>query len=172
MPAYGRQVPGLSAKLFRVLVVVLTGTVVVQVLLALQADATGREFPEVEHLVVPYAAAAIGAVALLQVALFAGWRILSTVAVARLPSAQAMTWLDVIIVCTAGFSTLSLLVLLHVVLVVTAAGALLPLVACVVLGGSSTSSLIGVRDLLRTARAAEPGTAPAPPGRAGAGGPS
>ena len=144
----------LSTILLRIiLVVVLLGTLLVQVLLVFQANATGQQYPEVEYLVVPYAAASVGAVALMQIALCAVWRLLSMVAGAGVFTAPALKWVNVVITCAAAISALSLLVFVHWIVIaqIGGPGMFLLLGACVVLGSALTLFLIVMRDLLRTA---------------------
>jgi len=74
------------------LVVLLLGTVLVQVLLPVFASDEGRIFPEVAYLVVPYSVAAILFIGCGQVALLAVWRLLSMVNGGVIFTRRALRW--------------------------------------------------------------------------------
>lgn len=146
--------PRLVAVLLRmVLVVLLLGALLAQVLLAVEANAVGHEYPEVESLVVPYSTAAIVAVALVQVALCAVWRLLSMVTGDQVFTVQALRWVDIIAACAAGATILSAVVMVHLIFIVQIGGpgVFLGLAACVAWGTALVLLMVVMRGLLRAA---------------------
>jgi len=104
----------LATRLLRVaLVVILLGTVLAQVLLPVFASETGRIFPEVAYLVVPYSVAGILAIGCGQVALLVVWRLLSMVNGGVIFTRRALRWVDVIMACAAVATVLSAGVWIH-----------------------------------------------------------
>lgn len=129
------------------------GALLVQVLVPIQADLMGREFPEVAHLVVPYSVAAILAIVCVQLALVAVWRLLFMVASGRILSAGALAWVDAIVVSAAVWTGLSAAVFVHLIFIVQVGGpgAFLGLAACVVVGAAVALLMVVVRGLLKGA---------------------
>ena len=93
----------LASRLLRAaLVVLLLGTVLVQVLVPVYASQVGTTFPEVAYLVVPYWVAAILFIGCGQVALLVVWRLLSLVDGGVIFTRRAVRWVDVITACAAS----------------------------------------------------------------------
>lgn len=95
------------------LVLLLVGSVVLQVLLPVYASEFGTRTPEVAHLVVPYSVAAILFVACGQAILVAIWRLLSMIGVDVIFTRRALRWVDAIIVSGATATALTTAVLAH-----------------------------------------------------------
>jgi hypothetical protein len=108
----------LVIRLLRVaLVVLLLGSVLAQALVPLFASQAAKTFPEVEYLVVPYSVAGILAIACGQIVLLVIWRLLSLVNGGVIFTSRALRWVDVIIVCAAVATTLSVGVMTHLLAV-------------------------------------------------------
>lgn len=135
------------------LLVLVLGALLAQVLVPVQAVTTGRESPEVAHLVVPYSVAAILAIACVQVALAAVWGLLSMVDRGQIFSARALAWVDAIIVCAGVVAVLSAVVMVHLIFIVQIGGPgdFLGLAACVAVGTALALLMIVMRGLLRAA---------------------
>ena len=144
----------LASRLLRVaLVVLLLGTVFVQVLLPVFASEEGRIFPEVAYLVVPYSVAAILFIGCGQVALLAVWRLLSMVDGGVIFTRRALRWVDVIIACAAVATVLSAGVWIHMVAFVPGSGGPMfyYLAACVACGLAFVLLMVVMRGLLLAA---------------------
>jgi len=144
----------LASRLLRVaLVVLLLGTVFVQVLLPVFASETGRSFPEVEYLVIPYSVAAILFIGCGQVALLVVWRLLSMVDGGVIFTRRALRWVDVIIACAAVATVLSAGVWIHMVAFVPGSGGPMfyYLAACVACGLAFVLLMVVLRGLLESA---------------------
>jgi hypothetical protein len=115
----------LANRLLRVaLLVLLLWTVLAQVLVFVIASEQGRIFPEVAHLVVPYSVAGILAIACVQVALLAVWRLSFMVSGGVIFTRGALDWIDVITACTAVATVLSAGPLIHLLFFVGVGGPL------------------------------------------------
>jgi hypothetical protein len=144
----------LAVRLLRVaLVVLLLGTVVVQVFVPSYASQEGRSVPEVAYLVVPYSLAAILFIGCGQVALLAVWRLLSLVDRGVIFTRRAVRWVDLITACAAVATILSAGVLIHMLGFVPGGGGPTALyVAASVVGGLAFVLLMVVmRGLLESA---------------------
>jgi hypothetical protein len=143
----------LAIRLLRVaLVVILLGTVLVQVLLPVFASDEGRIFPEVAYLVVPYSVAAILFIGCGQVALLAVWRLLYMVKGEVIFTRRALRWVDVITACGAVATVLSAGVLIHLLFFVGVGGPLFYYLGACVVGGLAFVLLMNVmRGLLESA---------------------
>ena len=136
----------LASRLLRVaLVVLLLGTVLVQVLLPVFASDEGRIFPEVAYLVVPYSVAAILFIGCGQVALLAVWRLLSMVNGGVIFTRRALRWVDVITACGAVATVLCAGVLIHLLFFVGFGGILFYYVGAGVAGGLAFVLLMVVK---------------------------
>jgi cbb3-type cytochrome oxidase subunit 1 len=135
------------------LVLLLLVSVLVQILLPGWASAFGRRNPEVEHLVVPYALAAILFIGCIQVALLAVWRLLSMVRGEAIFTGRAVRWVDVIIGCASVAIALTTGVLVHMLgFIPGGAGPTVFSMAATVLGGLAFVMLMVVmRGLLVSA---------------------
>jgi hypothetical protein len=144
----------LASRLLRVaLVVLLLGTVLVQVLLPVFASETGRRFPEVEYLVVPYSVAAILFIGCGQVALLVVWRLLSLVDSGVIFTLRALRWVDAIIASAVVATVLSAGVWIHMIGFVPGSGGpmLYYLAACVAGGLAFVLLMVVMRGLLESA---------------------
>jgi hypothetical protein len=144
----------IASRLLRVaLVVLLLGTVFVQVLVPVQATMVGTTFPEVEYLVVPYSLAAILFIVCVQVALLVVWRLLSLVDGGVIFTRRAVRWVDVIIGCAAVATVLSIGVLVHMLRFVPGGGGPMGLYvsACIVGGLAFVLLMVVMRGLLLSA---------------------
>lgn len=113
----------LATRLLRIdLVVLLLGTLLGQALVPLVASETGRAFPEVAHLVGPYSAAGILAIACAQVALLAVWQLLSLVDQGAILGRRSLRWLGVITACAVAATILCAVPLVHLLAVVGVGG--------------------------------------------------
>lgn len=136
--------------------IVLTGfgTVFAQVLVIPSVAAEqATTWPEVDYLRWPYTAAAVAAVACVQVALVAIWALLAKVEHDRVFSDRAFAWVDLIIGAAVAATVLSAGMAAHLLFVegVGGPGVVLGL-AGVLVGGSTFALLMTVmRGLLRTA---------------------
>lgn len=144
----------LARQLLRVaLVILLLGSVFVQVLVPLYASQVGTTFPEVAYLVVPYSVAAILFIACGQVALLFVWRLLSLVDRGVIFTRRALRWVDAIIACAVVATLLTAGVLIHMLAVVPGGGG--PMIyylgACLVAGLAFVLLMIVMRGLLETA---------------------
>ena len=144
----------LASRLLRIaLVVLLLGTVFVQVLVPVQATMAGTTIPEVAYLVVPYSVAAILFIACVQVALLVVWRLLSLVDSGVIFTRRALRWVDVIIGCAVVATVLSVGVLIHMFGFVPGGGGPMGLYvsACIVGGLAFVLLMIVMRGLLLSA---------------------
>jgi hypothetical protein len=144
----------LASRLLRVaLVVLLLGTVFVQLLVPLYASQVGTIHPEVAYLVVPYSVAAILFIACVQVALLVVWRLLSLVNSGVIFTRRALRWVDVITACAVVATLLSAGVLIHMLAFVPGGGGpmSLYLIACIVGGLAFVLLMVVMRGLLVTA---------------------
>ena len=144
----------LASRLLRVaLVVLLLGTVFVQVLLPVQATMVGSTIPEVAYLVVPYSVAAILFIACCQVALLVVWRLLSLVDSGVIFSRLALRWVDVIIGCAIVATVLSASVLVHMLSFVPGGGGptIYFMLACIAGGLAFVLLMVVMRGLLEAA---------------------
>ena len=144
----------LASRLLRVaLVVLLLGTVLVQVLVPVYASQVGTIFPEVAYLVVPYSVAAILFIACVQVALLVVWRLLSLVDGGVIFTRRALRWVDVIIACAVVATVLSAGVLIHMLGFVPGGGGpmIYYMVACIAGGLAFVLLMIVMRGLLESA---------------------
>lgn len=143
----------LSQLLRVVLVVLLLGSVLAQVLVSLFASQVGTKFPEVAYLVLPYSVAAILFIGCGQVALLAVWRLVSLVTDGVIFTRRAVRWVNVITVCAAVATVLSLGVLIHVLVFVPGGGG--PMIyylgACVASGLAFMLLVLVMRGLLESA---------------------
>ncbi len=98
----------------RVLIVALfLGSLLVQVLVPVQASSVGDRIPEVAHLVVPYSVAAILFIGCIQLALLGLWRLLSLVKGGIIFTRQALRWVDLIVLSGASATALTTAVLVQ-----------------------------------------------------------
>ena len=144
----------LASRLLRVaLVVLLLGTVLVQVLLPVQAYEVGTRLPEVAYLVVPYSAAAILFVGCGQVALLVIWRLLSLVNGGVIFTRRALRWVDAIIICGAIATMLSAGVLVHMLGFLPSGGGptIYFMAACIAGGLAFVLLMVVMRGLLESA---------------------
>jgi hypothetical protein len=144
----------LTIRLLRVaLVVLLLGTVLVQVLLPVFASQVGMTFPEVAYLVVPYSVAAILFIGCGQVALLAVWRLLSLVSGGVIFTRRSLRWVDVITACAAGAMVLTAGVLIHMLNFVPGGGGPMVyyLAACLAGGLAFVLLMVVMRGLLVSA---------------------
>ena len=144
----------LASRLLRVpLVVLLIGTALAQVLLPVFASEEGRIFPEVAYLVVPYSVAGILFIGCGQVALLAVWRLLSMINGGAIFTRRALHWVDVITVCAAVATVLSVGVSIHMLGFVPGSGG--PMIyylgACVAGGLAFVLLMVVMRGLLESA---------------------
>ena len=133
-----------------VLFVILLGTVLVQVLLPVQASEVGTRFPEVAYLVVPYSVAAILFIRCGQVALLVVWRLLSMVNGRVILTRSALRWVDVITACGTVATVLSAGVMAHVIAFVGSPLAYF-LAACVTAALAFVLLMVVMRGLLVSA---------------------
>ena len=144
----------LASRLLRVaLVVLLFGTVLVQVLLPVFASEEGRIFPEVAYLVVPYSVAGILFVGCGQVALLAVWRLLSLVDRGVIFTPRAVRWVDVITACAAVATVLTAGVSIHMLGFVPGGGGpmIFYLAVCLAGGLAFVLLMVVMRGLLESA---------------------
>ncbi len=144
----------LAGRLLRVaLVVLLLGTVFVQVLVPVQATMVGTSIPEVAYLVAPYSTAAILFIVCVQVALLVVWRLLSLVDGGVIFTHRALRWVDVIITCAVVATVLSAAVLIHMLGFVPGGGGptIYFMLACIAGGLAFVLLMIVMRGLLESA---------------------
>ncbi len=144
----------LAGQLLRVaLVVLLLGSVLVQVLVPVYASYVGARVPEVAYLVVPYSVAAILFIGCGQVALLAIWRLVSLVDGGVIFTRRAVRWVDVITACGAVATVLSAGVLIHMLGFVPGGGGptIYYLATCVVGGLAFVLIMVVMRGLLEAA---------------------
>ena len=144
----------IAIRLLRVaLVVLLLGSVLVQVLLPMLASEEGRIFPEVAYLVVPYSVAGILFIGCGQVALIVVWRLLSMVNGRVIFTRRALRLVDVITACAAVATVLTVGVLIHMLgFVPGGGGPMIYLLAACIAGGLAFMLLMVVmRGLLESA---------------------
>ena len=143
----------LASRLLRVaLVVLLLGTVLVQVLVPVAASQFGATVPEVAYLVVPYSVAAILFIVCVQVALLVVWRLLSLVDGGVIFTRRALRWVDVIIACAGVATVLSAGALIHMLSFVPGGGGPMGLymVACVAGGLTFVLFMVVMRGVLES----------------------
>ena len=126
------------------LVVLLLWTVLGQVIVPVVATMQGQRYPEVAHLVVPYAVAGILAIGCVQVALLAVLRLLSLVGRGETFSPGAVTLVDVIAACAALATVLSAGPLLHLLFVEGVGGPLVLWLPAPLAGGLAVVLLMRV----------------------------
>lgn len=144
----------LPSRLLRVaLVVLLLASVLAQVLVPVFASEVGTRFPEVAHLVVPYSLAAILFIGCAQVALLAIWRLLSFVDGGIIFTRRAVRWVDVIVICGAVATILTVVVLVHMLGFVPGGGGptVYYLGGCIAAGLAFVLLMVVMRGLLLTA---------------------
>jgi hypothetical protein len=144
----------LAGRLLRIaLVILLLGSVLVQILVPVQATMQGTATPEVEYLVVPYSVAAILFIVCIQVALLVVWRLLSLVDGGLIFTRRALRWIDAIIGCAVVATVLSAAVLVHMLSFVPGNGgpAIYFMVACIAGGLAFVLLVIVLRGLLESA---------------------
>ncbi len=135
------------------LAALLLGSVLLQVLLPLLADELGGGYDETRHLVVPYAAAGIAAVACVQVAIGAVWWLLRRVGDGSVLTPRSLVGVDVVTGAVALAALVAALPLVHLLLVVGVGGpgVVLALAACLAAGVALTSLVRVMRGLLADA---------------------
>jgi hypothetical protein len=140
-------------RLLRVaLVVLLLGSVLVQVLIPAMASEAARTFPEVDYLVVPYSVAGILVIACGQVALVAVWRLLSMISGGVIFTRRSLRSVDVITACAAVATALNAAVWIHLLIVHGGGpGIILWLAASLVGGVAFVLLMIVMRGLLESA---------------------
>lgn len=114
--------PTIAAWARAALVILALGTVLLQVLLPLQARETGILFPEVAHLVTPYSIAAVLAVFCVQVGLLALWMIVGSFARGTLYESSTLRWFGALRWSTVPATLIPSLVALHLLVVVGLGG--------------------------------------------------
>lgn len=144
----------LARRLLRVaLVVLLLGSVLVQVLVPVYASEFAKRVPEVAYLVVPYSVAAILFIGCGQVALLVVWRLLSLIDDGAIFTRRAVHLVDVIVACAAVATALAAAVLIHMLGFVPGGGG--PMIyyvaACIVGGLAFVLLMIVMRGLLLSA---------------------
>ena len=150
----------LASRLLRVvLVVILLGTVLVQVLVPVAASQFGTTVPEVAYLVVPYSVAAILFIVCVQVALLVVWRLLAMVNGGVIFTRRALRWVDVIIACAVIATVLSAAVLIHMFSFVPGGGgpAIYFMIACTAGGLALVLLVVVMRGLLESVSPAATG---------------
>jgi hypothetical protein len=140
-------------RLLRVaLVVLLLGSVLVQVLIPAMASEAARTFPEVDYLVVPYSVAGILVIACGQVALVAVWRLLSMISGGVIFTRRSLRSVDVITACVAVATALNAAVWIHLLIVHGGGpGIILWLAASLAGGVAFVLLMIVMRGLLESA---------------------
>jgi hypothetical protein len=144
----------LAGLLLRVaLLVVLLGSVLVQIILPAYASDVGARIPEVAYLVVPYSLAAILFIGCGEVALFVVWRLLSLVDGGVIFRRRTVLWVNVIIACAVVATLLSVGVLVHMLRFVPGGGGptIYFMLACIVGGLAFVLLMIVMRGLLESA---------------------
>jgi len=143
-----------ARQLLRVaLVVLLTGSVLAQLLVPVFVFEEGTIFPELAGLVVPYSMAGILGIACVQVALIVVWRLLSLVNGGVIFSRRALRWVDVITACAAVATVLGAGVMVHLLLFVGVGGpgVILGLAAWLAGGLAVVLVMVVMRGLLESA---------------------
>lgn len=135
------------------LIALAVGSLLAQVLAPLLASETGRLYPEVAHVVVPYSIGAVAAIACLQVCLVAMWQLLSMIANRRVFEQPALRWLASVRVAAATACAIPALVMMHLLFGVGVGGPgiVLTLAADIVGGVGLAMALTIARELLRIA---------------------
>jgi Protein of unknown function (DUF2975) len=139
-----------------ILVVLLLGSVLVQVAVPIHASNVGETIPEVAQFVVPYSVAAILFIGCGQVALLAIWRLLSFVKSGVIFTRRALRWVDVIIACASIATLLTAGVLLQMLFFFIPGGqgpAILWLAAVAAAGVMFVLLMLVMRGLLEAATA-------------------
>ncbi len=135
----------LAIRLLRVaLVVLLLGSVLVQVLVPMLASEVGTSLAEVAYLVVPYSVAAILFVGCGQVTLIVVWRLLSLVDSGVIFTRRAVRWVDIIVACATVATVLSAGVLAHMLSFVPGGGGPMVLFVAVSIAGGLVFVLLMV----------------------------
>ena len=114
---------------------------------------SGRRYPELAYLVVPYSVAGILSIGCVQVALLVIWRLLSLVSGGVIFTRRALRWVDVITACGAVGTVLSAGPMIHLLFVVGVGGpgVVLGLAACLVGGLAFVLLMVVMRGLLESA---------------------
>ncbi|WP_062302354.1 DUF2975 domain-containing protein [Demequina subtropica] len=135
------------------LVGILAGSLLGQVLVVLIAQANGREMPEVEHLVVPYAIAGIAAIVCFQVAVGCIWALLAMVESGRIYSTRALRWVEAIIWCGGTAAGIVVATAGHLLFLERLGGPGVPLgiMVALVTGSAFVLLMVVMRGLLATA---------------------
>lgn len=123
----------------------LVGTILMQILLPVLAHQTGTAFPEVQDLVVPYAAAAVVTVLSIQVALAAVYGLISAIPRGEFFGARSATLIDVIRTALATAAAVPAVIAAHLLFFVGVGGPGVVLVlaaSCVI--GVALTVLIGL----------------------------
>lgn len=144
------MIPFASRLLRLALVVLLLGSVLVQVLVPVYASQVAAIHPEVQHLVVPYSVAAILFTVCGQVTLLVVWRLLSLVDRGVIFTRHAVRWVDIIIGCAVVATVLSAGVMIHVIAFV-GSPVIYFLAACITAGLAFVLLMIVMRGLLLSA---------------------
>jgi hypothetical protein len=145
-----------SAPLVRgALIVLLLGSVALQIVVPVIASGVGTRFPEVAHLVIPYSVAAILFIGCGQVALFAVWRLVPAADRQGSVTRSAVRSVNVIAACATVATGLSVGVLIHMLASVPGGGgpAIYYLAACVIGGAAVLLRTAVMRARLRRAAA-------------------
>lgn len=141
----------LASRLLRIaLLVLLLASVLAQAIVPAYATEVATRFPEVAHLVGPYAIAAILCIACGQVALLGTWRLLSLVDAGIIFTRRSMPWVDLILACGAIATSLTGVVLLHALAFVPGGGGPMAwyLGGCIVAGLAFVLLMVVLRGLL------------------------
>ena len=144
----------LASQLLRVILVVLVlGSVLIQVFVPVYASQVGRRFPEVAYLVLPYSVAAILFVVCGQAGLLVVWRLLSLVDGGVIFTSRAVRFVDVITACAAVATVLSAGVLIHMLGFVPGGGGPMGfyLTACTAAGLAFVLLVVVMRGMLVSA---------------------
>ncbi|WP_062523163.1 DUF2975 domain-containing protein [Demequina silvatica] len=135
------------------LVLVLAGAFLGQLLVPVVAREQGEIFPEVEHLVVPYSIAGIGAIACVQAGIVCVWVLLSLIADRRIFTPGALRWVDAMARCGGAAAAICALTAGHLVMVegLGGPGIVLAGFAALVIGGTFVLLTVAMRGLLAAA---------------------
>lgn len=142
----------IAARLLRgALGALLLGALLTQVLVPIAATEIGVEYPEVAYLVIPYSIAAILALACIQAALCAVWRLLGLVTGGGIFTSRALRWVDVITWCAIAITLLTAGIMVHLVGVVQVGGpgVVLVMAASVTSGTALVLLMLVMRGLLK-----------------------
>ena len=129
------------------------GALLCQLVLPTEAAATGRMYPEVEHLVLPYTVAAIVAIGCIEVSIVITWRLLSTAAAGAVFQTRTIRWVGQVRAAMLAFVVIVVLVASHLLFVANLGGPgiLFILVSSVAAGLGLDVFLRVVQELLRAA---------------------